>query len=164
LSLPPDAALFLGRGLRRNWEPPSDRRCALYGRASSAENKAALHFQLDGLRQYARAKGYQIVHEVTEVASGLNDARPKLHALLQQQDFDVLIVEHKERLTRFGFHWFEALCPFAIEVITLAENGREDLMEDLVAILTSFSARLYGQRRGRQKTQAVIKALQEGGR
>ena len=58
--------------------------------------------------------------------------------------FDVLLVEHKERLSRFGFKWFETLCPFKIEVINLAETPTNDLMEDLVAILTSFAARLYG--------------------
>jgi len=91
----------------------------------------------------------------------MNDTRPKLHALLKQRDFDVLMVEHKEWLTRLGFAWFEALCPFKIEVINLAANDTSDLMEDLMIILTSFAARLYGQRRGRQKTAAAIKALQE---
>jgi predicted site-specific integrase-resolvase len=141
--------------------PPTGTRCALYARESSSENKAALASQLDGLRQYATAKGYQIVHVVSEIASGMNDKRPKLHTLLMARDFDVLLVEHKERLSRFGFSWFETLCPFRIEVINLAENGRDDLMEDLVAILTSFAARLYGQRRGRQKTRKAIQALQD---
>jgi putative resolvase len=89
------------------------------------------------------------VHVVSEVASGMNDKRPKLHDLLKRKDFDVLIVEHKERLSRFGFAWFEVLCPFKIEVINLADNDTSELMEDLLAILTSFAARLYGQRRGR---------------
>jgi predicted site-specific integrase-resolvase len=102
------------------------------------------------------------VNVVSEVASGMNDTRPKLHALLKRADFDLLLVEHKERLTRFGFAWFETLCPFKIEVINLAEHGTNDLMEDLVAILTSFTARLYGQRRGRQKTLAALNALQDG--
>jgi predicted site-specific integrase-resolvase len=83
--------------------PATGTRCALYARESSSENKAALASQLEGLRQYATARGYQIVHVVSEVASGMNDKRPKLHALLAQRDFDVLVVEHKERLTRFGF-------------------------------------------------------------
>lgn len=117
--------------------------------------------QVEGLTQYVQARGYQIVHIVKEFGSGLNDNRPKLHKLLSQRDFDILVVEHKERLTRFGFRWFETLCPFQIEVINLAENGVNDLMEDLVTILTSFAARLYGQRRGRKKTQAAIKVLQE---
>lgn len=138
----------------------TDIRCAIYARESSTENKAALQSQLDGLRQYAQAKGYQIVHVVQEFGSGVNDERPKLHGLLVKRDFDILLVEHKDRLTRFGFRWFETLCPFRIEVINIAENKSNDLMEDLVAILTSFSARLYGQRRGRNKTKAAIKALE----
>lgn len=136
-------------------------RCAVYARESSRENTAALSSQLDGLRAYATAKGYQIVQVVSEIASGMDDERPKLHALLKRQDFDILFVEPKERLSRFGFRWFEALCPLRIEVINVAETLRHDLMEDLVALVTSFAARLYGQRRGRQKTLAAIKALQE---
>jgi predicted site-specific integrase-resolvase len=95
------------------------------------------------------------------VASGVNDNRPNLHDLLTKHDFDVLLIEHKDRLTRFGFRWFEVLCSFRIEVVNLAENRVDDLMDDLVAILTSFSARLYGQGRSRKKTEAAIKALQE---
>ena len=115
--------------------------------------------QADGLKAYAQARGYQVVHVVHEVASGMNDERPKLHRLIDQRDFDVLLVEHKDRLTRFGFRWFEALAPFHIEVVNTAEEATHDLMEDLVAIMTSVAARLYGKRRGRQKTQAAIEAL-----
>lgn len=141
--------------------PSQGVRCALYVRESSSENKAALASQKAGLEQYAKAKGYQIVHAVCEIGSGVNDERKRLHALLKKRDFDVLLVEHKDRLSRFGFRWFETLAPFRIEVINTAENRVNDLMEDLVAILTSFSARLYGQRRGRKKTQAAIEALEE---
>ena len=141
--------------------PTHDIRCAIYARESSAENRAALASQAEGLRRYAEAKGWQILHVVQEIGSGVNDNRPKLHTLLTQRDFDVLVVEHKDRLTRFGFRWFETLCPFRVEVVNLAENATHDLMEDLVEILTSFSARLYGQRRGRKKTNAAITALQE---
>jgi predicted site-specific integrase-resolvase len=141
--------------------PAQGTRCALYARESSSENKAALESQQQGLIQYATAKGYQITHIVCELGSGVSDERKKLHALLKQRDFDVLLVDHKDRLTRFGFRWFEALSPFRLEVVNVAGNRVNDLMEDLVAILTSFSARLYGQRRGRKKTEAAIKALQE---
>ena len=139
---------------------PNETRCAIYARESSSENKVALASQTDGLRRYAEAKGWQIVHVIQEIGSGVNDDRPKLHVLVAKRDFDVLLVEHKDRLTRFGFRWFETLSPFRIEVVNLAENATHDLMDDLVAILTSFSARLYGQRRGRKKTEAAIKALQ----
>lgn len=139
----------------------ADVRCVIYARESSSENKAVLRSQVSGLTRYATAKGYQIVSTTTEFASGVNDDRKKLTTLLKRRDFDVLLVEHKERLTRFGFRWFEVLSPFRIEVINLANNGRDDLMEDLVAVITSFSARLYGQRRGRKKTEAAIAALKQ---
>lgn len=141
--------------------PRTDVRCALYVRESSSENKAALASQKAGLEQYAKAKGYRIAHTVCEIGSGVNDERKKLHALLKKRDFDVLLVEHKDRLSRFGFRWFESLAPFRIEVINTAENRVNDLMEDLVAILTSFSARLYGKQSGRKKTQAAIEALEK---
>jgi predicted site-specific integrase-resolvase len=134
-------------------------RCAIYSRESSSENKAALFSQTEGLRRFASAKGWSIVHVVEEFGSGVNDQRKKLRRLLALRDFDILLVEHKDRLTRFGFAWFEAICPFQISVVNRAEDKTTDLMDDLVAILTSFSARLYGQRRGRKKTKAAISAL-----
>ena len=141
--------------------PSTGFRCAIYSRESSSENKAALASQTEGLRKYAQAKGWSLVRVVEEYGSGVNDQRKRLHVLLKQRDFDILLVEHKDRLTRFGFSWFEAICPFHIEVVNRAEDKVSDLMEDLVAILTSFSARLYGQRRGRKKTEAAIKAIRE---
>lgn len=147
-------------------EPSADKpaesvRAALYIRESSSENKAALESQKEGLIAFATAKGWNIVHVVCEFGSGINDDRKRLHGLLKKRDFDILLIEHKDRLTRFGFKWFETLCPFKIEVVNVAGNEVHDLMEDLVAILTSFAARLYGQRRGREKTKAAIRALEE---
>lgn len=139
----------------------TDVRCAIYARESSSENKAAMKSQAEGLRKYAQAKGYTVVEVVQEFASGVNDNRKRLAALLAKRTFDVLLVEHKDRLSRFGFRWFETLSPFRIEVINVAENDTHDLMDDLVAIITSFSARLYGQRRGRKKTEAIIEALKK---
>lgn len=139
--------------------PNQNIKCAIYSRESSSENKAALESQTNVLKQYASAKGYQIVSITQEIASGLNDDRQKLKRLLVKKDFDVLLVEHKDRLTRLGFKWFEQLCPFKIEVINTAETETQDLMEDFVSIITSFCARLYGQRRGRIKTEKVIEAI-----
>ncbi len=98
-------------------------RCAIYARESSSENKAALESQKNGLVQYAQAKGYQVVHVVCEFGSGVNDNRKKLHSLLQKKDFDVLLVEHKDRLTRFGFRWFETLSSFQISVGSKSERS-----------------------------------------
>lgn len=139
--------------------PTAGSRCAIYSRESSSENKTSLASQTEGLRQFATARGWTIVHVVEEFGSGVNDQRKKLQRLMAKRDFDILLVEHKDRLTRFGFGWFECLAPFKIEVVNRPEEDTRDLMEDLVAVMTSFSARLYGQRRGRAKTLAAIEAL-----
>ncbi|MBO0857853.1 MAG: IS607 family transposase [Chloracidobacterium sp.] len=140
---------------------PIKLRCAIYAREPSSENKAAMALQVEALMEYAKAKGWQVVSITKDFASGLNDQRPKLSRLLKEKDFDIFLVENKNRLTRFGFRWFELLCSFKIEVVNLADNATNDLEEDLIAILTSFADRLYGQRRGRKKSKAAIKALQE---
>ncbi len=130
---------------------------------SSGENKDNLDRQAERLTQYATAKGYQVQHIVKEVGSGLNDNRKKLERLLKQDDYQFLIVEHKDRLGRFGTHYIDVLlnrCDVTLEIVNESENGRDELMEDLVAIITSFAARLYGQRRGKRKTEKIIATLQ----
>ena len=78
-------------------------RVALYARVSEASQKEDLERQLQRLRDYAAAKGYTVSKEVVELASGLNDSRPKLAKLLTDTTIGTIIVEHKDRLTRFGF-------------------------------------------------------------
>ena len=101
---------------------------------------------------------------VKEIGSGVNDARPKLLKLLVDPSVTLIVVEHKDRLTRFGFNYMEQLLKMQgrkIEVINLAENGKEDLVQDFVSIVTSFCARLYGQRRSKRKTERIIAELAE---
>jgi predicted site-specific integrase-resolvase len=140
-------------------------RVAIYARVSSAENKPSLDSQAERLVAYCVAKGYQVARVVKEVGSGVNDARPKLLALLEDQSIGLIVVEHKDRATRFGFRYLDTLLRSqgrAIEVVNLAENGQEDLLADLTAILYSFTARLYGQRRAKRKTETIIRALEAG--
>src|SRR5262249_5511865 len=78
-------------------------RTAIYSRVSSAENRGSLDSQAERLVAYRAARGYQVAKVVKEVGSGVNDARPKLLALLADQSISLIVVEHKDRLTRFGF-------------------------------------------------------------
>ena len=90
-------------------------------------------------------------------------SRPKLLALLKDTSVTRIVLEHRDRLTRFGFHYLEALLQAqgrTIEVVNLAENDKEDLITDLVAIVYSFTARLYGQRRAKRKTERIAAELQ----
>jgi predicted site-specific integrase-resolvase len=146
-------------------------RVAIYTRVSSAENKSNLDSQTERLVAYCTARGYQVAKVVEEVGSGVNDSRPKLLALLEDQRIDLIVVEHKDRLTRFGFRYLDTLLTAqgrAIEVVNQAENGAEngteDLLADLAAIVYSFCARLYGQRRAKRKTEVIVRELEAKGK
>ena len=100
-----------------------------------------------------------------EIGSGVNDSRPKLLTILADQSINLIVVEHKDRLTRFGFRYIETLLKGqgrSIEVVNTAENGTEDLLADLVSIIYSFCARLYGQRRAKRKTERIVAELEKG--
>lgn len=139
-------------------------RAAIYARVLPSENKENLERQAEQLSQYAIAKGYQIAKIVKEVGSGLNDNRKKLENLLRSSDYDILIVENRDRLARFGTHYLDILlsrCGVKLEVVNLADDGRDELMPDLLTVITSFATQLYGQRKAKQKTEKVLKALSE---
>ena len=135
----------------------------IYARVSSSENKQNLETQKDRLISYCNAKGYKVDKVITEIGSGLNDKRPKLEKLLKEQTFTRIVVEHKDRLTRFGFNYLEVLLNhngIEIEVINNVEGERDDLVQDFISIITSFCARIYGQRRSKRNTEKLIKELE----
>jgi putative resolvase len=137
---------------------------AIYARVSSHEHQANLERQAERLADYCAAKGYQVSKVVKEIASGVTDNRPKFLALLEDQRITRIVVEHKDRATCFGFRYLETLLSGqgrTIEVVNLAANNREDLLADLVSIIYHFAARLYGQRRAKRKTEAIVKQLTE---
>jgi predicted site-specific integrase-resolvase len=148
--------------LERSKEKSNGNRVAIYARVSSHENKSNLAGQAGRLKEYATAKGYQIAYVEKEIGSGVNDNRKKLDALLKKDDWTILLIEHKDRLTRFGFNYLKTLLEKQgkkIEVVNVAEDETGDLMQDLVAIIYSFSARMYGIRRGKRKTEKIIAEL-----
>ena len=124
----------------------------IYARVSSYDQKDDLERQIQRCIDYCASKGWQVESVIKEIASGLNDHRPKLRQLLKSKPSKI-VIEHKERLTRFGFEYFETLLPMLgceIHIINKSESKYE-LTEDLIAIVTSFCARLYGSRSHKQK-------------
>lgn len=141
---------------------PQPSKVAIYARVSSSENRDNLESQAKRLVGYCEAKGYQISKITKEIGSGLNDNRPKLEALLLDAEIGTIVVEHKDRLARFGFNYIQKILERngrTIEVVNEAENEESDLMSDFVSIITSFTARLYGQRRSKRKTEKIIEEL-----
>lgn len=137
---------------------------AVYARVSSHKQKNDLDRQADRMVQFANAKGWVVSQVIKEIASGLNDKRPKLSKLLASTGRLRIVSEHKDRLTRFGFHYLELLLDGEIIIANLEDNDcndRNDLMQDLISVITSMTAKYYGQRRGSKKTKKLISELEE---
>jgi len=99
---------------------------------------------------------------VKEIASGVNDSRPKLLSLLKDGSITLIVVEHKDRLTHFGFRYIETLLSLqgrAIGVVNQAEDGKKDVLQALASSIYSMCARLYGQPRAKRKTETIVNQL-----
>jgi resolvase domain protein len=138
----------------------------VYARVSSSEQrKTNLETQAEQLTQFAIANGWVVDKVIKEVGSGLNDERKKLTDLLRSDTkIDRIIVEHKDRLTRFGFNYLQILADkmgFEIIVVNPTMTDNEDLMQDFASIITSFCARLYSCRRAKLQAEKIIQSLRK---
>ena len=139
-----------------------EEKIVIYARVSSLKQKDDLDRQVKRLSDYCSAKGWKIASIYKEIASGLNDNRPKLDAILDDLNITNVVIEHKDRLTRFGFNYikkflFNRNC--IIEIINESVTDEDDLMQDFVSVVTSMCARLYGKRRNRRNTELLISKL-----
>jgi putative resolvase len=145
---------------------PTLGRVALYARVSSADQQADLERQMQRLRDYAAANGYTVAKEVSEMASGLNDHRPKLSKLLTDPTIGTLVVEHRDRLTRFGYEYIHQLLETQgrhLEVLFPSDTD-DELVNDFVAVIASMAARIYGPRNAKRRAaqiQACVKRCME---
>lgn len=142
-------------------------RIIIYARVSSNEQRSTtLESQAERLTDYCMANGWTVSKIVKEVGSGLNDRRPKLESLLMDPTVKRIVVEHRDRLTRYGFHYLELMAnELGFEIIVANEtldNDKNDLMADFTAIITSFCSRLYAQRQLKNKKKAMLDALADG--
>ena len=139
----------------------------LYCRVSSSKQKDDLERQIQNVKTYALAKGYQF-ELVTDIGSGINYKKKGLLYLLDRVmsgDVERVVILYKDRLVRFGYDLIEYICKAnetSIEIIDSTEKTeQEELVEDLVQIITVFSCRLQGKRV--KKTKELMQALQEEG-
>jgi putative resolvase len=130
-------------------------RAVVYARVSSVKQQRDGHLdrQRERLLNAAQEQGYQVVEVIAEQASGINEKRRglrRLFRLAEAGQIDVVLVEFRDRLAQFGYSYLERhLSSCGVRVIGLADApvaSEEELAQDLIAILTVFSARLYGRR------------------
>ena len=131
----------------------------IYARVSTKKQEEYLKNQIKRLEKYAKENGYSY-EIISEIASGVNEKRRGLRKLLnkiKRGEVKTVIIEYPDRLARFGYEYLTFFMEtFGVKLIVV--NGKEEiedlnkeLAEDLIAIVTSFSARIYGARGGKKK-------------
>jgi putative resolvase len=135
---------------------------SLYARVSSHDQRADLDRQVARLSQWAAGNGMAVGEVVTEVGSGTNGHRRKLARLLADPDATVIIVEHRDRLARFGVEHLEAALSAQGRRVVVVDDGevQDDLVRDMTEVLTSFCARLYGRRGARNRAEKALRCAE----
>jgi len=150
-----------------------EKTAAVYTRVSTGKQAEAGNLEQQRLRlmEYAAVNGYRVVLQASDVASGLNARRRGLRGVVEaarRHEMRFLLVEYPDRLARFGFPYLETLCDvLGVRIVVAAgqetEDAQVELVKDLLSIVTSFSAKLYGMWGGRKARAAVQAILAETG-
>ena len=146
-------------------------RAVIYARVSSSDQRSDLERQIQYLTEYCASKGYRVIDVLSDVASGLKTDRKglaKLFNYVVNRQVDVVVVTYRDRLTRFGFDYLEYFFEqygVRVEVVFGEEpkDAHQELVEDLIEIITSFAGKLYGMRNHRRKklVEGFKKLLEE---
>ena len=138
----------------------TDGRVVVYARVSSHDQRSDLDRQVARLTQWATSSGHAIGEVVCEVGSGLSGARPKLRRILADPTATVIVVEHRDRLARFGVEYLEAALAAQARRVEVTDAGEttDDLVRDMIDVLTSMCARLYGRRGARNRAMRALTA------
>jgi putative resolvase len=132
----------------------------LYARVSSHDQKPDLERQTARLAEWAAKAGHTVVRIESEIASGMNGGRTKARRLLADPKVTIVVVEHRDRLGRMNTELVEAALEAAGRRLVVLDAGEveDDLVRDMVEVLTSFCARLYGRRSAKNRAKKALKA------
>lgn len=149
----------------KNSKEQQNRRIIGYCRVSSNKQKDDLERQIENVKTYMIARGYQF-DIINDIGSGINYNKKGLNQLIElisSSQVEKIVILYKDRLLRFGFELIENLCSqfnTTIEIIDNTEKTEEqELVDDLIQIVTVFSCRLQGKRAN--KAKKMIKELLE---
>ena len=145
--------------------PENDGRCVVYARVSSGDQREDLDRQVGRVVEWATQQGCRPDQVVKEIGSGLNGNRSSLRRVIADPTVNMIMVEHRERLCRFGFEYVEAALAGRGARILVMEDGEleDDLVRDVTEVMTSLCARLYGRRSARRRAERALAAAREEG-
>jgi len=138
-------------------------KAVLYARVSSTDQRADLDRQVARLVEFAAARSLTVTNVVTDVGSGLNGHRTGLMAVLRSPEYGIIVVEHRDRLARFGSEYIEAALAASGRQLLVMEPDEvhDDLVQDMIDVLTSFCARRYGRRSARRRAERAMACATE---
>ncbi len=125
----------------------------VYSRVSGVTQKPDLVNQITALEVYCKQQSIKVDEWISDIGIGLNYKRKQFNRLMEMIELGQvrrLLIAHRDRLVRFGYEYFEAFCErHHTEIVVInGENlsPEQELVRDLMAIVTVFSARLHGLR------------------
>ncbi len=133
-----------------------------YCRVSSHDQKADLERQAGRVLTMCSERSIRIDRTVTEIGSGLNGRRTELRKLLSDSTVSTIVVEHRDRLARFGVEYLEAALAAHGRTVVVLDDAElpDDLARDLTEVLTSICARLYGRRSASRRAADAVVAIE----
>lgn len=139
----------------------------IYCRVSSYSQKNDLDRQIQRCKEFCESNGWVVNHVYKEIASGMNDNRRELNNIFKILSLDKpirIVVEHKDRFTRYGFNFLDIILPklnCEIVVINRDETNEADMMKDFISTIYSFCAKMYGIRRCKNKLNKIKEIITE---
>jgi putative resolvase len=135
-------------------------RTVVYVRVSSHDQWPDLEAQAGRVTTWCARQALRVDEVVTEVGSGMSGRRPQLARLLSDPEVGTIVVEHRDRLARVGVEHLEAaLAAHGRRIVVVESSERtDDLVRDMIEVLTAMCARLYGRRGARNRAMRAITA------
>jgi Predicted site-specific integrase-resolvase len=131
----------------------------------SHDQKSDLERQVSRLAQWTAAGGHRVVRIESEIASGMNGGRTRAKRLLADPDVTTVVMEHKDRLGRMNVELIEAALSATGRRMVVLDDGEveDNLVREMIEILTSFCARLYGRWSAKNRAKKALEAAAAGG-
>jgi putative resolvase len=150
--------------IEANAAPQPAEGVGLYARVSSHDQMSDLERQTARLVQWAAQRGHRVVRVESEIGSGMDGGRSKAKRLLADPAVTTVVVEHKDRLGRMNVELVEAALSATGRRLVVLDEGEveDDLVRDMVEILTSFCARLYGRGSAKNRACKALEAAAHG--
>jgi len=150
-----------------------DKRDIIYARVSSNDQKLKGDLDRQVVSVLEFASNLSIINPLIlkEVGSGLNDNRKQIQKLIfmiMDDQVNRIFINYKDRLTRFGYNYLETVCKLKnVEIIVVNDDeskkdAQEEMVEDMISLIASFSGKLYGMRsRNKKKSIELIESIPE---